>query len=172
MDTYEKNMGWIPSRWQLLGLGLRHFLLGWSCFLIWLILIMGCCGLLACLFLAKCCEFGFGRNSGKYRYFPTCQVRVVRFYKMLLLLLFLVLLFLLLLLLLLFIRVLSLLASSWSQWASPDLNSHCRIAVGIAGPQPAKSRLQWALPDLNRQHPIAVGIAGPEAQERMPENIR
>ena len=41
MDGYKKNI-WrqAPSTWQLLDLGLRHFLLGWSCFLIWLVLII------------------------------------------------------------------------------------------------------------------------------------
>ena len=54
--------------------------------------------------------------------FPTCQVRVVRFYQMLLLL------FHLLLLLVL------LPSSSWSQWVGPDLNRKHPIAVGAAGP--------------------------------------
>ena len=53
-------------------------------------------------------------------------------------------------------------ASSRSQWALPDLNRELQIAVGTAGPQPrlpgrsghcrtstATSRSQWALPDLN-----------------------
>ena len=41
-------------------------------------------------------------------------------------------------------------ASSWSQWASPDL--HCQlscIAVGLAGPQPARVCALLALPDFN-----------------------
>ena len=61
-------------------------------------------------------------------FFPTCQVRVVRFYvrcasppSS----------FFLLLLLHLLRRTSS--ASSWSQWASPDLQ--LSIAVGLAGPQ-------------------------------------
>ena len=53
-------------------------------------------------------------------------------------------------------------ATSRSQWALPDLNREFQIAVGTAGPQPrlpdpsghcrtstATSRSQWALPDLN-----------------------
>ena len=91
-------------------------------------------------------------------FFPTCQVRVVRFYQ-------------------------SCspprppprspdpsghsrtsTASSRSQWALPDLNRDFQIAVGTAGPQPrlpdrsghcrtstATSRSQWAPPDLNGQ---------------------
>ena len=55
-------------------------------------------------------------------------------------------------------------ASSRSQWALPDLNRDFQVAVGTAGPQPrlpdrsghcrtstANSRSQWALPDLNGQ---------------------
>ena len=37
-------------------------------------------------------------------------------------------------------------ASSRLQWAAPDLNSGLQIAVGSAGPQPG----DWATPDLNR----------------------
>ena len=55
-------------------------------------------------------------------------------------------------------------ATSRSEWALPDLNGEFQIAVGTAGPQPrlpdrsghcrtstATSRSQWALPDLNRE---------------------
>ena len=55
-------------------------------------------------------------------------------------------------------------SSSRSQWALPDLNRDFQVAVGTAGPQPrlpdrsghcrtstASSRSQWALPDLNGQ---------------------
>ena len=69
-------------------------------------------------------------------------------------------------------------ASSRSQWALPGLNRELQIAVGTAGPQPrlpgrsghcrtstATSRLQWALPDLNRDFQIAVGTAGPQREE-------
>ena len=107
------------------------------------------------------------RFSGLISFFPTCQVRVVRFYQ-------------------------SCsppppppplpphtpppprspdpsghsrtsTASSRSQWAQPDLHRKLQIPVGTAGPQPrlpgrsghcrtstATSRSQWALPDLNR----------------------
>ena len=71
-------------------------------------------------------------------------------------------------------------ANSRSQWALPDLNRDFQIAVGTAGPQPrlpdrsghcrtstATSRSQWALPDLNRDFQIAVGTAGP--QPRAPD---
>ena len=71
-------------------------------------------------------------------------------------------------------------ASSRSQWALPDLHRELQIPVGTAGPQPrrpgrsghcrtstATSRSQWALPDLNRDFQIAVGTAGP--QPRAPD---
>ena len=54
-------------------------------------------------------------------------------------------------------------ASSRSQWALPDLpgcSGHCRTST-------ATSRSQWALPDLNRDFQIAVGTAGP--QPRLPD---
>ena len=41
-------------------------------------------------------------------------------------------------------------ASSWSQWASPDLHCQLSSAVGLAGLQPARVGALWALPDLNR----------------------
>ena len=63
---------------------------------------------------------------------------------------------------------------------SPDPNREFQIAVGTAGPQPrlpdrsghcrtstATSRSQWALPDLDRDFQIAVGSAGP--QPRAPD---
>ena len=82
-------------------------------------------------------------------------------------------------------------ASSRSQWAQPDLHRELQIPVGTAGPQPrlpgrsghcrtstATSRSQWALPDvnrafrsqwalpdLNRDFQIAVGTAGPQREE-------
>ena len=65
-------------------------------------------------------------------------------------------------------------ASCRSQWALPDLNRELQIPVATARPQPrapdpsghcrtstASSRSQWALPDLNRDFQIAVGTAGP-----------
>ena len=129
--------------------------------------------------------FHFGRKSRRIAlFFPTCQVRVVRFYQ-------------------------SCspppppphpppprpppprspdpsghcrtsTASCRSQWALPDLNRDFQVAVGTAGPQPrlpgcsghcrtstASSRSQWALPDLNHDFQIAVGTAGP--QPRLPD---
>ena len=93
-------------------------------------------------------------------FFPPCQVRVVRFYvscpppSSLLLLL----------VLLLAGPHLPALdrsgprrissASSWLQWASPDLNCQLSIAVGLAGPQPARARSLWASPDLNRRESL------------------
>ena len=66
------------------------------------------------------------------------------------------------------------------QWAQPDLHRELQIPVGTAGPQPrvadrsghcrtstATSRSQRALPDLNRDFQIAVGTAGP--QPRLPD---
>ena len=66
--------------------------------------------------------------------FPTCQVRVSRFYQS----------YLLLLLVLLLPT-----ASSRSQWVLPDLNRKFQITVGTAGLQPRVLR-------------ISVGIAGPQ----------
>ena len=69
-------------------------------------------------------------------------------------------------------------ASCRSQWALPDLNRGFQVAVGTAGLQPrlpdrsghcristASSRSQWALPDLNRDFQIALGTAGPQREE-------
>ena len=75
-------------------------------------------------------------------------------------------------------------ASSWSQWASPDLICQLLIAVSLAGShlpaldrlQPARAWALWASPDLNRREPercgprrtstgegrSAVGLAGPQ----------
>ena len=103
-------------------------------------------------------------------FFPTCQVRVVRFYQSCF-----------------FFRASSSSISSSSsssqsrsQWAQPDLHCERQIPVGTAGPPPraqdpsghcrtstATSRSQWALPDLNRDFQIAVGTAGP--QPRLPD---
>ena len=62
-------------------------------------------------------------------------------------------------------------ASARSQWALPDLHRELQIPVGTAGPQlrgcSGHSRSQWALPDLNRDFQIAVGTAGP--QPRAPD---
>ena len=114
-----------------------------------------------CLFM-----FFFMFWPTKHCFFPTCQVRVVRFYQ-------------------------SCsppppphppppprspdpsghsrtsTASSRSQWALPgpqprvaDRSGHCRTST-------ATSRSQWALPDLNRELQIPVGTAGP--QPRAPD---
>ena len=71
-------------------------------------------------------------------------------------------------------------ASSRSQWALPGLNRELQISVGTAGSQPrapdlsgrcrtstVSSRSQWALPDLNRELQISVGTSGlqPDAGE-------
>ena len=76
-------------------------------------------------------------------------------------------------------------ASSRSQWALPDLNCKRLIAVGNAGPQPrapdpsghcrtstASSRSQWATPDLNGELPIPVGNAGPQLRGPHPSGQR
>ena len=93
-------------------------------------------------------------------FFPTCQVRVARFY----------------------VRCAappsscpflpsflpSFLLPSWSQWSSPDLTCqlliavglHCQllIAVGLAGPQSARCGLRWTSTGESMR---AVGLAGP-----------
>ena len=96
--------------------------------------------------------------------FPTCQVRVVRFYKSCLARR------------LILLRVV--LLSCMLQWAAPDLNCKLQIAVGSAGPQPGAQdysgqrrtstgelasgvcsagphpgsfRAEWATPDLTSQ---------------------
>ena len=109
-------------------------------------------------------------NFGCVLLFPTCQVRVVRFYQScsppppasss--------------------ISSSSSSSQSRSQWAQPDLHRELQIPVGTAGPPPrapdpsghcrtstASSRSQWALPDLNRDFQVAVGTAGP--QPRFPD---
>ena len=99
--------------------------------------------------------------SGKIVFFPTCQVRVVRFYVsclvllvLLLLLLLLLPLLVLLLLLLLVLLVLLLLHCDPCQCALPDLNhDHPR---------------QCALPDLNHDHPRPVFPAGPQPRPSTP----
>ena len=124
----------------------------------------------------------------KTDFFPTCQVRVVRFYQScsspprlaLLLLLFLLLLFLLLLLLLLLLRLFRLdhvcinfhlnfrLAnSSPSSLPTSQLNVHrwtstwdLPSSVCIAGPQPGTFPAQWAPLDLNWDLPSSVCTAG------------
>ena len=71
-------------------------------------------------------------------------------------------------------------ASARAQWALPHLHRELQIPVGTAGPQPrlpgcsghcrtstTTSRSQWALPDLNRELQMPVGTAGP--QPRAPD---
>ena len=48
-------------------------------------------------------------------------------------------------------------ASSWSQWASPDLHCQLSIAVGLAGPQPARVWALWASPNLHRRESERYG---------------
>ena len=82
-------------------------------------------------------DLGFENCGGKKLiFFPTCQVRVVRFYQ------------------------------SCSPpppphppppLRSPDPSGHCRTS-------PASCRSQWALPDLNRDFQVAVGTAGPQSR--------
>ena len=73
-----------------------------------------------------------------FTFLPTCQVRAVRFYQSS---------SPLLLLLLLLLLASKGTASGRSQWALPDLNCKCQIAVGTAGPR------------LNCKYEIAVGTA-------------
>ena len=90
-------------------------------------------------------------------YFPTCQVRVVRFY------------------------VNSRSFSSFSSSSSPDLNYDDHSRVFAAGPQPrpatpsvrcrtstTTSHAQCSLPDLNHDHPRPVFAAGPQPRPATP----
>ena len=121
-------------------------------------------------------------------FFPTCQVRVVRFYVccpsfffFLLLPSFFRLLRLVLadILAVLFARCRQM--STWTsrvQWAAPDLNSELQIAVGSAGPQPGSSGAgnagphpgssgaDWATPDLTRGPPERSGQCRTSAARR------
>ena len=134
----------------------------------------------------------------KWPFFPTCQVRVVRFYVSCLLVLLLVLLLLLLLLLLLrlvlprpplllllvLLVVLVVLAqlrpaihsvlcrtsttTIHAQCSLPDLNHDHPRPVFPAGPQPRPSAPSVPLPDLNRDHPRPVFPAGPQLRPSAP----
>ena len=110
-------------------------------------------------------------------FFPTCQVRVVRFYVscLLLLLLPLLLLLVLLLLLLLLVLLVLLVVSSSSSNCDP------RSTAFPAGPQPRSStpsvpcrtstatiHAQCSLPDLNREYPRPVFPAGPQPRASPP----
>ena len=115
-------------------------------------------------------------------YFPTCQVRVVRFYVSCFLLV-LVLLLLLPLLVLLLLLLSSLLSSPrlLSSCSLPDLNHDHPRPVFPAGPQPRPSmhsvlcrtstttiHAQCSLPDLNHDHPRPVFPAGPQPRPSPP----
>ena len=113
-------------------------------------------------------------------FFPTCQVRVVRFYVscfllVLVLLLLLPLLVLLLLPLLVLLLLLSSLLLSSLLLSSPRLLSSSSLLLLPAGIQPRPStpsvpcrtstttiHAQCSLPDLNREYPGPVFPAGPE----------
>jgi len=73
--------------------------------------------------------------------FPTCQVRVSRFY-----------------------QSYFLLPSSalLAQWRAPDVSGHCQTST-------ASARSQWALPDLDRELQTSVGMVGQCPRQRMPE---
>ena len=122
---------------------------------------------------------GYGK---KLEFFPTCQVRVVRFYVSCFLLVLVLLLLPLLVLLLLLLS--SLLLSSprlLSSCSLPDFNHNHPRPVCPAGPQPRPStpsvpcrtstasiRAQCSLPDLNHDHPRPVFPAGPQPRGSMP----
>ena len=112
------------------------------------------------------------QKMGKIYYFPTCQVRVVRFY---------VSCFLLVLLLLLPLLVLLLLLLSSLLLSSPRLLSSSPLLLLPAGLQPRPStpsvpcrtstttiHAQCSLPDLNREYPGPVFPAGPEPRPSTP----
>ena len=100
------------------------------------------------------------------RYFPTCQVRVVRFYVSCLLLL---------------LSSPLLLLSSSSSSSSSSSNCDPRSTVFSVGPQPRPSMLsvpcrtstasihaKCSLPDLNHDHPRPVFPAGPQPRASTP----
>ena len=98
-------------------------------------------------------------------FFPTCQVRVVRFYQSSspLPLLFLFSSSPLLLLIRVFLTTgCTSTASSRSQWAILQLHVHDRS--GHSRTSTASARSELALPDLNSKRQIAVGTAGPQLQ--------
>ena len=96
-----------------------------------------------------------------FRFFPTCQARVVRFYARcpsFLLFFFFFLFFLFLFLAVLFARCRQMLrGTSRVQWAMPDLNRELQSGLGNAGPQPGSSKADWAMPDLNQGAPKRTG---------------
>ena len=117
----------------------------------------------------------FVRHGFKNVFFPTCQVRVVRFYVSCFLLVLVLLLLLPLLVLLLLLLLSSLLLSS------PRLLSSSPLLLLPAGPQPRPSPpsvpcrtstasipAQCSLPDLNHDHPRPVFPAGPQPRPSPP----
>ena len=105
--------------------------------------------------------------------FPTCQVRVVRFYKSCPLLL---------VLLLspsspprppccLHVIFAVIFASFTLQWAAPDLNCKLQIAVGSAGPQRG-ARERWAAPDLSRKEQNARRYVRKYARKNVRRYVR
>ena len=108
------------------------------------------------------------------RFFPTCQVRVVRFYKSCPRLLLRV--------VLLFAVIFAVIfASCMLQWAAPALNRKLqsagpqRGAPDCSGQRRAStgsSRAEWAAPDLNRGAPERSGQRRTSAaRKKMPENL-
>ena len=96
-------------------------------------------------------------GASSFQFFPTCQVRVVRFY------------------------VNSRSFSSSASSSSPDLNYDDHSRVFAAGPQPrpstpsvrcrtstTTSHAQCSLPDLNHDHPRPVFAAGPQPRPATP----
>ena len=105
-------------------------------------------------------------------FFPTCQVRVVRFYVSCFLLVLLVLLVLVLLLLLPLLVLLLLLLLSSLLLSSPRLLSSSPLVVS-SPPAPCRTstttiHAQCALPDLNHDHPRPVFPAGPQPRPSTP----
>ena len=85
--------------------------------------------------------------------FPTCQVRVVRFYQscsppphLLLVLL---------------LAVQIPVGTAGPPPRAPDPSGHCRTST-------ASCRSQWALPGLNQDFQVAVGTAGPQPRAPIP----
>ena len=137
-------------------------------------------------------HFFFHAPFSRSFFFPTCQVRVVRFYVCGPS--FLRSFFFLFLLAVLFARCRQM--STWTsrvQWAMPDLNREFQIAVGSAdlnrgapkrtgqrrtstgelqsglgnaGPQPGSSTADWATPDLNQGAPERSGQRRTSAARR------
>ena len=132
-------------------------------------------------------------ESLAFDFFPTCQVRVVRFYQscssplppppsssfLLLLLLLLLRVLLLFYHLCLHLHVHCCLANSWpSSSPTSELSAHCWTStwdlpssVRTAGPQPGTCRAQCAALTSTWGLPSSVGTAGPQKLDRMPEDM-